>query len=149
MRFRTLGCACVLALAGGGVEVAGVVEPAHGLTPSAAELGDMVDLLKREKIKVVLSEESFPDKLLGVLRQSVERRHAALQDTAGLNTEVFDSLVLLAAGSWEPAAISLGWRAVLDLQASMDEGRRRRLAYIGFPDDEAAELSALHTRNFM
>jgi hypothetical protein len=27
--------------------------------------------------------------------------------------------------------------------------RRRRLAYIGFPDDEAAELSALHTRNFM
>jgi hypothetical protein len=33
--------------------------------------------------------------------------------------------------------------------ADMDEGRRRRLAYIGFPDDEAAELSALHTRNFM
>jgi hypothetical protein len=31
----------------------------------------------------------------------------------------------------------------------MDEGRRRRLAVIGFPDDEAAELSALHTRNFM
>jgi hypothetical protein len=31
----------------------------------------------------------------------------------------------------------------------MDEGRRRRLHYIGFPDDEAAELSALHTRNFM
>ena len=86
---------------------------------------------------------------LGVLRQSVERRHAALQDTAGLNTEVFDSLVLLAAGSWEPAAIRRGWHAVRDLQAQMDEGRRRRLAYIGFPDDEAAELSALHTRNFM
>src|SRR6202042_2278666 len=44
-----------------GVEVAGVVEPAHGLVPSAAELGEMVDLIKREKIKVVLSEESFPD----------------------------------------------------------------------------------------
>jgi TusA-related sulfurtransferase len=86
---------------------------------------------------------------LGRLRQSVERRHAALQDTAGLNTEVFDSLVLLAAGSWEPAAISRGWQAVRALQATMDEGRRRRLAYIGFPDDEAAELSALHTRNFM
>lgn len=53
-----------------GVEVAGVVEPAHGLVPSAAELGDMVDLLKREKITVVLSEETFPDKLLGVLRSS-------------------------------------------------------------------------------
>lgn len=86
---------------------------------------------------------------LGVLRQSVERRHSALLDTAGLNTEVFDSLVLLAAGSWEPAAISRGWQAVRGLQAQMDEGRRRRLASIGFPDDEAAELSALHTRNFM
>jgi hypothetical protein len=31
----------------------------------------------------------------------------------------------------------------------MDEGRRRRLAYIGFPDAEAAHLSALHTRSFM
>jgi hypothetical protein len=86
---------------------------------------------------------------LGTLRQSVERRHAALQDTAGLNAEVFDSLVLLAAGSWQPAAIRRGWLSVRDLQARMDEGRRRRLAAIGFPDDEAAELSALHTRNFM
>lgn len=86
---------------------------------------------------------------LGALRQAVERRHSALRDTAGLNAEVFDSLVLLAAGSWAPEAIRRGWQAVRDLQADMDEGRRRRLAFIGFPDDEAAELSALHTRNFM
>jgi zinc transport system substrate-binding protein len=51
-----------------GVEVAGVVEPSHGLVPSAAELGDLIRLLEREKIKVVLSEESFPDKLLALLR---------------------------------------------------------------------------------
>ena len=86
---------------------------------------------------------------LGRLRQAVQRRHAALIDTAGLNNEVFDALVLLAAGSWEPTAISRGWHAVQELQQVMDEGRRRRLHYIGFPDDEAAELSALHTRNFM
>jgi zinc transport system substrate-binding protein len=55
-----------------GVEVAGVVEPAHGLVPSAGELGEMVDLLKREKISVVLSEESFPDKLLKVLKDSAK-----------------------------------------------------------------------------
>lgn len=48
-----------------------------------------------------------------------------------------------------PQAISRGWRAVQQLQQTMDEGRRRRLAYIGFPAGEAAELSALHTRNFM
>jgi zinc transport system substrate-binding protein len=51
-----------------GVEIAGVVEPAHGLVPSAAELGAMVDLIKREHIKVVFSEQSFPDALLKVLR---------------------------------------------------------------------------------
>jgi zinc transport system substrate-binding protein len=50
-----------------GLEVAGVVQPAHGLTPSAAELRDMVKLLQREKIKVVFSEESFPPGLLKVL----------------------------------------------------------------------------------
>jgi zinc transport system substrate-binding protein len=53
-----------------GVEVAGVVEPSHGLVPSAAELGEMIDLIKREKVKVVLSEETFPDKLLKVLRDA-------------------------------------------------------------------------------
>ncbi|HZF12592.1 MAG TPA: zinc ABC transporter substrate-binding protein [Thermoanaerobaculia bacterium] len=51
-----------------GLEVAGVVQPAHGLTPSAAELEDMVKLLKREKIRVVFSEESFPPALLKVLQ---------------------------------------------------------------------------------
>ncbi len=50
-----------------GLEVAGVVQPAHGLTPSAAELRDMVRLLQREKIKVVFSEETFPAPLLKVL----------------------------------------------------------------------------------
>ncbi|MFC0506717.1 ferritin-like domain-containing protein [Micromonospora costi] len=86
---------------------------------------------------------------LSRLRTAVERRHAALADTAGLNKQVFDALVILAAGSWEPAAIARGWQEVLRLQETMDSGRRRRLEYIGFPADEAAALSALHTRNFM
>jgi hypothetical protein len=29
----------------------------------------------------------------------------------------------------------------------MDDGRRQRLARLGFPPDEAAELSALQTRH--
>lgn len=65
------------------------------------------------------------------------------------HVEVFTRRALLAAGSWAPEAIRRGWQAVRELQSRMDEGRRRRLSYIGFPDDEAAELSALHTRNFM
>ena len=86
---------------------------------------------------------------LGRLRSAVERRHAALAATAGLADEVHDALVLLAAGSWDPAAIGRGWQAVQALQRDMDEGRRHRLARIGFPADEAAQVSALHTRNFM
>jgi zinc transport system substrate-binding protein len=51
-----------------GLEIAGVVQPAHGLTPSATELRDMVKLLQRENIRVVFSEETFPAPLLKVLK---------------------------------------------------------------------------------
>jgi TusA-related sulfurtransferase len=83
------------------------------------------------------------------MRAAVERRYEALVDTAGLNQDVFDSLVILAAGSWSPEAIAKGYAAVMKLQAEMDDGRQRRLVHLGFPADEAADLSALHTRNFM
>lgn len=87
--------------------------------------------------------------LLGRLRMAAERRHDALADTAGLNQEVFDSLAILAAHAWTPASIRDGWDAVQALQKAMDEGRQRRLAQLGFSSSEAAELSSLHTRNFM
>jgi hypothetical protein len=80
---------------------------------------------------------------------AVERRHDALAQTSGLNDEVFDALVLLAAGSLDPAAVARGWVAVQALQADMDTGRRRRLTRLGFTASEAETLSALHTRNFM
>jgi hypothetical protein len=83
------------------------------------------------------------------LRAAVERRHDVLIDTAGLNQDVFDSLVILAAGEWTVQAIGRGYDAVQKLQAEMDEGRQHRLIRLGFPADEAAEISALHTRNFM
>jgi hypothetical protein len=83
------------------------------------------------------------------LRAAVDRRHDALATTAGLAPAVHDALVVMAAGSWDAEAIATGWRRVQDLQAEMDEGRRRRLVRLGFSPTEAAELSALHTRNFM
>jgi hypothetical protein len=83
------------------------------------------------------------------LRDAVQRRHDALAQTAGLNQQVFDALVVLAAGAWTPAAIGRGHALVETLQAEMDDGRRGRLARLGFDEHEAAELSALHTRNFM
>lgn len=57
-----------------GIDIAGVVEPSHGMIPSAAELGQMVDLLKRDGLHVVFSEESFPEALLKVLRDEGKAR---------------------------------------------------------------------------
>lgn len=87
--------------------------------------------------------------LLARLRLAIERRHDALRHTAGLNAEVFDALVVLAAGELSPPGIARGAKAVAELQAQMDAGRRARLRQLGFEAGDAASLSALHTRNFM
>ena len=83
------------------------------------------------------------------LATAIRRRHDALANTAGLNAEVFDALVVLAAGSWAPEDVARGYAAVQALQGEMGAGRRRRLVKLGFPPAEAADLAALHTRNFM
>ncbi len=83
------------------------------------------------------------------LAAAIERRWQSLRTTAGLNEEVFDSLVILAAGSFEPAAIGAGFDRVAALQRDMDQSRQRRLRRLGFSPEDAAALSSLHTRNFM
>jgi hypothetical protein len=83
------------------------------------------------------------------LANAITRRHDALAETTGLNEEVFDALVLLAAGSWEPHDIAAGFAKVQTLKAEMHAGRRARLMKLGFSAAEADELSSLHTRNFM
>jgi len=83
------------------------------------------------------------------LRNAIELRYDTLAGTAGLNEEVFDSLVLLAAGELSPAAVARGHAAVQQLQRDMAAGRRARLSRLGFGHDEAQRLAELHTRNFM
>jgi hypothetical protein len=85
----------------------------------------------------------------GRLALAVEQRHDALRDTAGLNEEVFDALVLIAAGSWQTDAIAAGHGRVVGLQEEMDRARQARLRKLGFTPEEARRLSSLHTRNFM
>ena len=65
-----------------------------------------------------------PD-LAAALARAVERRHHALRTTAGLNDEVFDALVLLAAGDGHarPRSPPVG-TPCSDLQRDMDDGRR-------------------------
>jgi hypothetical protein len=83
------------------------------------------------------------------MANAIHQRFHQLQHTAGLNEEVFDALVLLAAGSWEHDDIRRGFELVTALKEDMDKGRRGRLARLGFSDTDAIELSSLHTRNFM
>lgn len=83
------------------------------------------------------------------LAAAVHRRFDALAQTTGLNEEVFDSLVLLAAREWTPEAISDGFDKVLKLKDEMSQSRQSRLQKLGFTAEEAENLSSLHTRNFM
>jgi hypothetical protein len=87
--------------------------------------------------------------LLDQLRAAIERRYEVLHETTGLNEEVYESLVILAAGSWSPKEVARGFRAVAELEHEMADGRERRLMRLGFPASEASLLAALHTRNFM
>lgn len=83
------------------------------------------------------------------LQNAVEQRHDELAPTAGLNEEVFDSLVLLAAGDLTPAAVARGHAAVQQLKLDMAAGRKARLLRLGFSPAEAQRLADMHTRNFM
>ncbi len=57
-----------------GFEVAAVIEPAHGLVPSAGELDALVKVLQKEHLQVVLSEETFPKALLDVVQHATGAR---------------------------------------------------------------------------
>ncbi|HEY0201392.1 MAG TPA: ferritin-like domain-containing protein [Burkholderiaceae bacterium] len=83
------------------------------------------------------------------LAQAVEQRHDALAGTSGLNEEVFDALILVAAGELTPDAVARGYAQVQQLMREMMEGRYAKLVRLGFPRAQAGELAALHTRNFM
>ncbi len=79
----------------------------------------------------------------------MQSRNDALAGTSGLNEEVFDALILLAAGEFTPTAISAGYVKVQQLMLDMASGRQARLEKLGFDKAAAQQLSSLHTRNFM
>ncbi|USX22316.1 ferritin-like domain-containing protein [Oxalobacteraceae bacterium OTU3REALA1] len=83
------------------------------------------------------------------LANAVQSRNDALSTTSGLNEEVFDALILLAAGELTVPAIAAGYLKVQQLMRDMAEGRQARLERLGFSKDAAHHLSSLHTRNFM
>lgn len=83
------------------------------------------------------------------LANAIQSRNDTLSATSGLNEEVFDALILLAAGEFTPAAIARGYARVQALMQEMATHRQARLEKLGYDATTARQLSALHTRNFM
>jgi TusA-related sulfurtransferase len=83
------------------------------------------------------------------LANAVERRSRMLASISGLSPYVHDAMVVLAGGGVLPSQVRQGAKLVAELQREMDRSRRQRLQSLGFQEEEAARLSAFHTKNFM
>lgn len=83
------------------------------------------------------------------LRRAVMDRATMLSEIKGLNPLVEESLVILASGGLSPDRLPQGVESRSQLYATMHENRVKRLVTIGFNEQEAEELSNLHTPNFM
>jgi TusA-related sulfurtransferase len=83
------------------------------------------------------------------LRRAILNRASVLSAVKGLNPLVEESLVILAAGGLEPEHLPFAMKARHHLYETMHNNRVRRLIAIGFSENEADELSQLHTPNFM
>ena len=99
-----------------------------------------------EHLRYVLARE--PERRLS-LASAVERRSRMLSVISGLSPYVHDALTVLAGGGISPRQIHDGWRRVAALHREMDRARRERLQSLHFDAEQAAALSAYHTKNFM
>ena len=85
--------------------------------------------------------------LRGRLRGAIERRHGALMETVGLNQQVFDAMVVLAAGSWTPSAIGTAYAAVQQLQEQHQSDAAHQVAsFIQSLDSTLTDLVNAHPR---
>ncbi|MBI5173957.1 MAG: DUF455 domain-containing protein [Candidatus Melainabacteria bacterium] len=97
-------------------------------------------------IRYLLAEDAGA---VNMLMRAVFERSLVLRDVTAINELVTQALAILAGGGIEPAQLKVGTARVNGLLKLMDENRRKRLVSIGFSPEQAAEVSALHTPNFM
>lgn len=57
-----------------GIEIVSVIEPAHGVEPSAKELMETIDVIRAAKVGVVFSELNFPKRLVDVIEKETNAR---------------------------------------------------------------------------
>lgn len=94
-----------------GIEVAAVIEPAHGVQPSPKELAQTIEAIQAAKVRVVFSELAFPERLVDVIRRET-----------GARVYTFDHI---ARGAYTPERFETAMRANLDtlVQALVTDAR--------------------------
>lgn len=83
-----------------------------------------------------------------MLIRSAEQRASKLTEMS-LSPLLTEGLIIMAAGSLRPRALSEGAEAVRELMHTMERNRLRRLRSAGFGELEARLISDLHTPNLM
>jgi len=75
-----------------GIDIAAVVEPSHGITPSAAELQQIVEIANKQNVHVVFAEESFPKPMLDSLKESAHAKVYVIShiEGGGYTAETFE-----------------------------------------------------------
>lgn len=96
----------------------------------------------------LMQHKNDPD-MLAKYRNAIRRRYESLAGFSQLNEEVYAALHLVFAGSLESKALRNGYARMTRMVAEMHRSRSARLVQLGFSAPEAADLSALHTKNFM
>lgn len=66
-----------------GLSQVAVIEPTHGAQPSAGELARTIGQIRRADVKIVLSEISFPEKLVEVVRKETGARVYTVDHMSG------------------------------------------------------------------
>ncbi|MDY3113615.1 MAG: DUF455 domain-containing protein [Helicobacter sp.] len=86
---------------------------------------------------------------INILKNSVFKRKAYLDELSGESTLLLESLAVFAGGGNEPNKIKRGFEILEELKKKMEKNRTKRLIECGIDEELAAELSKAHTPNFM
>jgi len=75
-----------------GLQVAAVIEPGHGLKPTASQLAQTIDEIKRLGVDVIFTEMAFPDKYVDTIHEEtgVRIRHLSHLTAGEYSEEGFE-----------------------------------------------------------
>lgn len=85
------------------------------------------------------------EKLMAAVRQRAEYMRSVTE----VSPRIVEALALLAAGALEADRLPAGFEKVRVLLHEMNDHRVKRLVACGFSGEQAAEMSQMHTPNFM